>query len=490
MILKIRILHLLFLFTLVAVGTLQPAQAQPGNAPTLTSPDTALCRTFDWARTTALRYAHDAGDPVGCWYEAALPGREAFCMRDASHQSIGAEVLGLARHNANMFSKFAAAITPEREWCSLWEIDRRNAPAQADYIDDEQFWYNLGGGPDVVFACERLYRWTGDARYLRDTTMLNFYEKTLGEFVTHWQLAPEQLFYRVRNMHTPLPFDDNCHFNHARGIPSYAEDVQGFSVGADLVAALYGAHEAYARLLDVLGDARATIFRKQAAAYRDQLNAAWWEPGTETYHPFWDSNRGLFMDGNPQMEQYVVWFGAAEPERAVQVLRRQAEGRNRSAEHDSYVPTLLYRYRLTQEGYDYLLSLPHIRRCEYPEVSFGAVEAITTGVMGIAPCAVRGIVQTLAQLSASTPWAAMDRVSLLGTRIGVRHEGNMRTVFTNHDDRSLIWRAAFYGVFGQIVVNGQRLRARQTTDAAGNTFSYTDVPIGPGRKAVAVAEKN
>jgi len=31
---------------------------------------------------------------VGYWYEAALPGREAFCMRDVSHQSIGAETLG------------------------------------------------------------------------------------------------------------------------------------------------------------------------------------------------------------------------------------------------------------------------------------------------------------------------------------------------------------------------------------------------------------
>lgn len=55
----------------------------------------------------ALSYVHDGSDPVGYWYEAALPQREAFCMRDVSHQSVGAQILGLAEHNKNMFGKFA-----------------------------------------------------------------------------------------------------------------------------------------------------------------------------------------------------------------------------------------------------------------------------------------------------------------------------------------------------------------------------------------------
>lgn len=35
---------------------------------------------FDWAKNQSLAYAFD-DDPVGLWYEASLPGREAFCMR-------------------------------------------------------------------------------------------------------------------------------------------------------------------------------------------------------------------------------------------------------------------------------------------------------------------------------------------------------------------------------------------------------------------------
>jgi len=61
----------------------------------LRSSDQELVQAFDWAKKQALSYVFD-GDPVGPWYEAALPGRRAFCMRDVSHQAAGAQALGLA----------------------------------------------------------------------------------------------------------------------------------------------------------------------------------------------------------------------------------------------------------------------------------------------------------------------------------------------------------------------------------------------------------
>ena len=58
----------------------------------------------------ALIYANE-GDPVGKWFEAALPGREAFCMRDVSHQAYGALMLGLEEHLFNMMHKFCINIS-------------------------------------------------------------------------------------------------------------------------------------------------------------------------------------------------------------------------------------------------------------------------------------------------------------------------------------------------------------------------------------------
>ena len=89
-----------------------------------TSSDKDMERAFNWAKEMALHYKGDNNDPVGYWYEAALPSRFAFCMRDVSHQSIGAEILGLSKENLNMFSLFAKNISASKDWCSYWEINK------------------------------------------------------------------------------------------------------------------------------------------------------------------------------------------------------------------------------------------------------------------------------------------------------------------------------------------------------------------------------
>src|ERR1700728_2477955 len=88
------------------------------------SSDRELVRAFQWAKGQALEYAHGGTDPVGPWYEAALPGRDSFCMRDVSHQATGAEALGLYAQNRNMLERFAAAVSPARDWAGYWEIDK------------------------------------------------------------------------------------------------------------------------------------------------------------------------------------------------------------------------------------------------------------------------------------------------------------------------------------------------------------------------------
>jgi hypothetical protein len=96
----------------------QTFNAQQPSSVTLSTSDTKLQETFDRTKRTALGYARDGKNPVGYWYEAALPGREAFCMRDVAHQSVGAETLGLSPHNFNMMYKFAVNISEAKDWCS------------------------------------------------------------------------------------------------------------------------------------------------------------------------------------------------------------------------------------------------------------------------------------------------------------------------------------------------------------------------------------
>jgi hypothetical protein len=60
-------------------------------------------------------------------------------MRDVSHQSAGAAVLGLAGHTRNMLHRFAASISQSRDWAGFWEINKDGFPAPADYQDDQLF---------------------------------------------------------------------------------------------------------------------------------------------------------------------------------------------------------------------------------------------------------------------------------------------------------------------------------------------------------------
>ena len=132
------------------------------------SDDTALVKIFDWAVSNSNWYVGEDSDPVGPWYEAALPNRQAFCMRDVSHQCIGEELNGHGRQNVNMMGKFVENISESKDYCSYWEIDRNNLPASADYVSDQDFWYNLNANFDVMNACYRLYLWTGDEVYIND----------------------------------------------------------------------------------------------------------------------------------------------------------------------------------------------------------------------------------------------------------------------------------------------------------------------------------
>jgi hypothetical protein len=55
------------------------------------SSDFSLQTAFGRAKEMALHYKGMPDDPVGPWYESALPPRSAFCMRDISPKVLAAK---------------------------------------------------------------------------------------------------------------------------------------------------------------------------------------------------------------------------------------------------------------------------------------------------------------------------------------------------------------------------------------------------------------
>lgn len=145
---------------------------------TFTCGDKLLNDGFAWAKQQALAYSHE-GDLVGDWYEAALPNRQSFCMRDVAHQCMGAEALGLHPHNKNMLLRFAQSIAESRDFCSFWEIDSDYRPTRVDYTNDSDFWYNLPANFDLMDACWRVFRRTGDPLLTHSSDFTRFYDMSI-----------------------------------------------------------------------------------------------------------------------------------------------------------------------------------------------------------------------------------------------------------------------------------------------------------------------
>ncbi len=198
------------------------------------SSDAKLVEGFRWAKPQALAYARTDGT-IGPWYEASLPGRDAFCMRDVSHQSTGAQFLGLGPRTLNMLRRFAANISASKKWCSWWEITKNNQPAPVDYNNDHDFWYDLPANFDVLDACYRQWLWTRDSGYL-DEVFLNYYRHTVTDYVQAWDHDHDGLLEHLRS------------YGHM-GIATYDEDLADeILVGSDLIAAQYAAFRDYATI--------------------------------------------------------------------------------------------------------------------------------------------------------------------------------------------------------------------------------------------------
>lgn len=488
---KIKITYILSLTLLFNYSCGKGAKSTEGNASTsqikevvFASSDQTLVQSFDWAQDMALSYAHDNSDPVGYWYEAALPSRYAFCMRDMAHQSIGAEIIGLSLHNENMMTKFVENISDNKDWCSFWEIDKENKPAPVDYTDDDHFWYNLNANFDILQTALKLYEWTGNEKYLYDPAFVNFYEKSLNEYVSRWQLEADKIMDRPQFLNVK-DVKNNSH-RSTRGLPSYVENYPNLTASSDLIASIYAGFEAYSKIANIKNDAEESAKHKKIAEqYINLLDEKWWNEKDRSYYTFWTSKKE-FANGEGLM--HVLWFDAIkDPDRMQATFKKILETKNWNVENRSHFPMLFYRLNHLTEAYEELVALRTVPRCEYPEVSYGVLEGIVGGTMGIAPSYSQKRIITLPRLTTdkANEWLEIKNLPVFDGHISVRHSNNLNSQITNSMQMEFVWQASFMGEHKQIKVNNKLTDTQTRIDKQGNKVSYVDVnvPIGATAKA-------
>jgi len=465
-------------FILLFIAASSTVSAQQKDV-TFTSSDKKVEQAFKWAKDMALQYRGNPADPSGPWYEGALPTRNAFCMRDISHQCIGGEILGMSRENFNMFNLFVSNISASKDWCSYWEINKWGKPAPEDYRNDNEFWYNLPANFDVLYASWRLYLWTGDRRYINDATFDKFQQKTVNEYVDKWVLAPDSLLNRPLLPNKTKSFNPKDAFSTCRGLPSYSEGIPNLKVGIDLVSALYRAMLTYADILELRGQKdQAAIYTKKAEAYRQHLENDWWDPQNSVYNALY-GNDGKFA--KDPAETFLLWFDALKDTTRLNKTAAHVATINVNIENTSYYPSLLYKYGRWADAKKYLLfvSDPSTPRREYPEVSYGVIQGVVLGLMGITPDArVRTISTIFRTNEAGT--AEIKSLTIMQTSIDINHLSHSRSILTNSGKKAFKWKAMFYGNYAKALVNNRLQAIKRETDNQGNNISYLIVNAEPG----------
>ena len=443
----------------------------------ISSNDTALVSVFHWASERSESYVGEDTDPVGPWYEAALPEREAFCMRDISHQCIGEEINGHGRQNLNMFTRFVENISEAKDYCTYWEINKDNLPAPVDYENDQDFWYNLNANFDLMDACYRLYLWTGERRYISDPRFLNFFRLTSREYIERWQLEPDRIMQRRAVMNVRGDVSQK-RFKRVRGLPSYEESVPHLKVTGDLLATMFRGLHSYASILELNDEkAEAEAVRRQAEAYAQLYDSLWWNPASGNYYSYCLDD-DTFSEGGTNM--FPLRFGIARQPERIQSILHLMETVETNVETMSYYPLLFCQYGKPEVARRFIDELYQNERRDYPEVSSGLLEGIVCGIAGVQAHAAEQTLSTCPQLPAPTEWLALENIPVFSGSISLIHYNNRKTALVNKTGETFVWRACFPGEWEQILLDGEPLAVRQGSDALGNRYSYAEVECPKG----------
>jgi len=436
-----------------------------------------LVEGFKWAKKQALSYAH-GNDPVGKWYEAALPERDAFCMRDVAHQSMGAHVLGLQEHTKNMLRKFAANISESRDWCSYWEINKDDLPAPVDYRDDADFWYNLPANFDVLNCCLRQYLWTGDKEYIEDPVFLNFYQKTVDAYVDRWDVNGDGF----------LGHRGGCSY---RGIASYLEGQVGkkeILVASDLIAAQYAGYSSYAEILSIKDDyVDANIYKEKAEALKSTFNKSWWDDNQKAYYTahFKNGERCIVpvesaFENREMVTPMPLYFNITEEgqktKSAIDVILACDKT---NVETRSHYPEILYNYGYHEDAYRILMDLvdPSLHRREYPEVSYAVVGSVLNGMLGIDPDVTGRCVSTKPRFTEDVQWVSAFNVPIFENEITIECRKENEMTFINTKGDSVVWKPIFLHEVKEILVDGERVLASHEIDKNGRLCSYVEITV-------------
>ncbi len=202
------------------------------------------------------------------------------------------------------------------------------------------------------------------------------------------------------------------------------------------------------------------------------------------------------LSGYGSGDTMVLYFEATKnPERirgALDYISSPMYWKQINIEEESYVALILFRYGRIATAYQVLADItnPQKVRREYPEVSFSVVDAIASGVMGLAPGPATAPydISTLPRLLHESDKATLSAISIKHNEISVSHSGLHVTRLKNVSGPSLRWRAEFVGRVSSLKVGVRNAPIKHSVTSKGIPITWVDVTVQSGQEAEVRAE--
>ncbi|WP_262286351.1 NPCBM/NEW2 domain-containing protein [Micromonospora sp. MA102] len=421
-------------------------------------------------------------------YWAGYAHRTAFYSRDFVHQAAGGHLLGLEQENKSMLTAFAASANEARKWYPLWALNFDGSPYNVDYRSDTNFVREVPAVFELVQEAEEQYRWTGDADYLDDPVLWQYYTKAVTEFIA------------LHDTQLPNGIAEGTGRGIFQGAASYNERSDHAVIEAgDGLASQYRAYLAYAYLAREKGDfGTAATFEQKAAALKRHFEDEWgvvrgtWEyvrgrgPANEPYAGFGRENSVFyavkeFLDANDKRTWDFLGY----------LDHMYVEDRPPNIEATTYVPDALFNYGFDEQAWTWMkdiiakLHLPHEvptqgTNGDYPETSFTLLSQTVEGLAGVRPNAPEHAVSVRSHLPAEIGWLDLDHIRVGEHDFGVRHAGTTKTV-VNHNagPQPLEVTVQFPGGWPKLKVDGKPVKPEYVhVNGRALTQVTLTVPVG------------
>lgn len=467
------------------------------------SADQALTDAFNWSKWRARQHVQTGksgpinvnGDTPGPTrvdyipsYWAGYAHRTAFYSRDFVHQASGAHLLGLEAENKSMLTAFAATANASRKWYPLWALNFDGSPYTIDYKSDENFVREVPAVFELVEEAAEQYRWTGDADYLDDPVLWQYYSKAVTDFVA------------LHDARIPNGVAEGTGRGIFAGAASYDErpGVEAIEAG-DGIASQYAAYRSFASMAAAKGEqALADQFTTKADELQRYFNEEWGVTDAQAEYVRARNGEGepvLGFGREPSAFEAIKKLIDPDAKRSYDFLpyldRMFAEDRPENIEALTYVPDALFEYGHDAEAYAWMQDIvshlhePHVVsqqgvNGDYPETSFTLVSQTVEGLAGVEPNAPEHAVVVESHLPEALPWLELDHVAVGEHRFGVRHEGRTSTVVTHEEGpQQLTTTVRFDGGWKWIVVDGEKTKPelRHVNGRAVSELAV-DLPVG------------